>query len=50
MVVLAKVSADASIACNGVCLTVTERSPGRFSVEASAETLAKTTIGTWQIG
>lgn len=40
----------ASIACNGVCLTVTEKTPGRFSVDASAETLAKTTIGTWAIG
>lgn len=40
----------ASIACNGVCLTVTEKMPGRFSVEASAETLDKTTIGTWRMG
>ena len=40
----------ASIACNGVCLTVTAKAPGRFSVDASAETLSKTTIGTWQVG
>lgn len=40
----------ASIACNGVCLTVTDKTPGRFAVEASAETLDKTTIGAWRVG
>ena len=32
----------ASIACSGVCLTVIEKGPHRFSVAASAETLSKT--------
>ena len=44
----------ASIACSGVCLTVvaTEGTDGGciFDVEASPETLARTTIGTWQPG
>lgn len=40
----------ASIACNGVCLTVIDTSPGRFAVEVSAETLAKTTLGDWREG
>jgi len=40
----------ASIACNGVCLTVTDKSAGQFCVEASAETLDKTTIGSWRPG
>jgi riboflavin synthase len=40
----------ASIACNGVCLTVTDKRDGQFCVEASAETLDKTTIGGWRPG
>lgn len=35
----------ASIACDGVCLTVVALGPDWFDVDASAETLAKTTIG-----
>src|SRR5260370_34143121 len=40
----------ASIACSGVCLTVVAVAPGEFSVQASAETLACTTIGEWKEG
>ncbi len=44
----------ASIACNGVCLTVIASgdSGGRtwFEVEAAAETLAMTTARQWQVG
>ncbi|MEQ8449987.1 MAG: riboflavin synthase [Nitratireductor sp.] len=45
----------ASIACNGCCLTVTEtgRDPdgtGWFAVDASGETLSKTTLGAWEEG
>ncbi len=43
----------ASIACDGVCLTVvaTGTDPrGWFDVEISAETLSKTTIGGWRPG
>jgi len=44
----------ASIACNGCCLSVVEKGqPGKggwFAIEASAETLACTTLGDWQVG
>ena len=44
----------ASIACNGVCLTVmetgAEAGQNWFEVAASAETLSKTTLGGWQPG
>lgn len=44
------VAIGASIACNGVCLTVVEKGPGRFLVDVSAETLSKTTLGAWVAG
>jgi riboflavin synthase len=47
---LATVEIGASIACSGCCLTVVEKGDGRFSVEVSAETLSKTTLGDWQPG
>jgi riboflavin synthase len=40
----------ASIACSGVCLTVVAVEPGAFAVEASAETLSRSTLGEWQEG
>ncbi|NYZ15765.1 riboflavin synthase [Azospirillum sp. RWY-5-1] len=40
----------ASIANNGVCLTVVEKGEGWFAVQASAETLSKTTLGDWAEG
>ena len=40
----------ASIACNGCCLTVVEKDKDWFAVNASAETLAHTTLGSWKIG
>lgn len=40
----------ASIACAGCCLTAIEVGPDWFSVNASAETLSKTTLGTWGPG
>lgn len=47
---MATVELGASIACNGVCLTVIDRAPGWFTVEASLETLTLTTLGGWQEG
>jgi len=38
----------ASIACNGVCLTVISKDIGSFTVQVSHETLARTTLGSWQ--
>jgi riboflavin synthase len=40
----------ASIACSGPCLTVVALEDGAFSVEASAETLACSTLGDWADG
>jgi riboflavin synthase len=40
----------ASIACSGVCLTVIDKGPGWFTVQASAETLSRTTLGDWRPG
>ena len=40
----------ASIACSGACLTVVAVEPGEFSVQVSAETLACTTLGRWEVG
>lgn len=40
----------ASIACSGVCLTVVALEPGAFLVQASAETLACSTVGGWTEG
>ena len=40
----------ASIAHNGVCLTVVDIKDGLYDVEVSAETLSKTTLGDWAAG
>jgi riboflavin synthase len=40
----------ASVAHSGVCLTVVETAAGAHLVEASAETLARTTLGDWREG
>src|SRR5580700_7953847 len=44
------IASGASIACSGACLTVVATDAGEFSVQASAETLARTTIGEWVEG
>lgn len=40
----------ASIACSGCCLTAVETGPDWFAVDASAETLSRTKLGTWSVG
>jgi riboflavin synthase len=47
---LAGVDLGASIACNGCCLTVIEKGKDWFAIQASAETLSKTTLGNWEQG
>jgi riboflavin synthase len=47
---LAGVDIGASISHAGCCLTVVEKGDGWFAVEASAETLALTTLGAWGVG
>jgi len=44
----ATVALGASIACSGVCLTVVDTAPGRFTVDVSGETVARTAVGQWQ--
>lgn len=46
----ASIHVGASIAHGGVCLTVVGRSGQRYTIQASGETLSKTTLGTWQVG
>ena len=46
----AGIALGASIACNGACLSVIDKGPGWFAVDVSAETLARTTLGSWQPG
>ena len=51
----ASIAVGASIACSGCCLTAIEMGRlqdgrGTFAVEASAETLSKTTLGDWKVG
>src|SRR5437868_2913402 len=46
----AGIAMGASIACSGTCLSVVDKGPGWFAVDASAETLARTTIGSWKPG
>jgi riboflavin synthase len=46
----ASIAIGASIACSGCCLTATDVGPGWFAADASAETLACTTLGSWQPG
>ncbi|WP_270887883.1 riboflavin synthase [Pedococcus sp. 5OH_020] len=40
----------ASIAVNGICLTVVEHSSGRFTVDVMAETLSRTSLGSLAAG
>ena len=44
------VAMGASICCSGCCLTVVAFDSTGFEVEASAETLSKTTLGEWRVG
>ena len=46
----ASIALGASIACSGVCLTVIAVAADAFTVSASAETLACTTLGDWRVG
>jgi riboflavin synthase len=46
----ARIPLGASISCSGCCLTAVETGPDWFAVTASAETLSKTTLGTWRPG
>ena len=45
----ASIAIGASICCSGICLTVVDKAAGWFSVTVSAETLACTNLGDWQV-
>jgi riboflavin synthase len=45
-----EIALGASIACSGCCLTAVEVGPDWFAVEASGETLSKTSLGGWRVG
>ena len=45
----ASVDIGASIACNGVCLTVVEKTVDSFAVDVSAESVSFTNIGDWHV-
>ena len=47
---MASVQMGASIAVDGVCLSVAGKKDDRFLVDISPETLSKTTIGQWNEG
>jgi riboflavin synthase len=47
---MADVPLGTSISCAGVCLSVAEKGADWFAVTASAETLARTTLGRWKVG
>jgi riboflavin synthase len=50
---VAAVEMGASINCAGACMTVVDKGSAKdrwFAVTASAETLSKTTLGTWKAG
>ena len=46
----ATIAIGASIACSGACMTVIETGPDWFAIQASAESLSKTTMGDWTEG
>lgn len=46
----ADIDLGASVACSGPCFTVTAKDAGWFAFTASAETLARTTLGSWRVG
>ena len=48
--ILDDLAIGASIACAGVCLTVTARERRRFAVDATPETLSRSTLGGWREG
>ncbi|MBR9970596.1 riboflavin synthase [Magnetospirillum sulfuroxidans] len=47
---LASIDIGASIAHNGVCLTIVDKGVDWYAVEVSAESISKTTLGDWAEG
>lgn len=47
---LSSIDIGASIAHNGVCLTIVDKGGDWYAVEVSAESISKTTMGAWEQG
>jgi len=47
---MSRVDLGASVACDGVCLTVVDMGADWFDVDVSAETVSKTNLDTWGVG
>ena len=47
---MAGIDLGASIASDGVCLTVVDLGPDWYEVQVSAETVSKTNLGAWAVG
>lgn len=47
---MSTVDMGASIACDGVCLTVVAMGSDWFDVDISAESVSKTNVGSWAVG
>ncbi|MEL7255611.1 MAG: riboflavin synthase [Pseudomonadota bacterium] len=47
---MARVDMGASVACDGVCLTVVGKGDGWFDVDISAETVSKSNLSSWTPG
>lgn len=47
---LGDLALGASIACSGVCLTAIDHGVNWFAVQASAETLSRSTLKDWRVG
>jgi len=45
-----QIDMGASIASDGVCLTVVDLGPGWYAVDVSAETVAMTNVSGWEVG
>jgi riboflavin synthase len=45
-----RIAMGASISCSGCCLTVIDKGDDWMAFNASAETLSKTVLGTWDVG
>ena len=48
-----QIDVGASIACSGICLTVFDKGSSKdrwFTITASGETVARTTLGDWHVG
>ena len=47
---LSTIDLGASVACNGICLTVVEKTTDCFSVDISAESVSLTNVDSWTKG